>query len=167
MLSSLQNWEKHVRYRLRPSTPAQLCWSSSRLQPLQNYTLIKFAIIRPSTLKHYKNLWNCRARGARRGNLFNSFLFGVPAPWALICTKLFNVCANKLSLSGRNIWMTPKLISRAPLTRSWGHWAGDLNQGTQFDVGELFSMLNSHAENQQKLVERKRYDRRKSVISAS
>ena len=34
-LSSLRNWANHGRYRLRPSTPAQLCWSSSRLQPLQ------------------------------------------------------------------------------------------------------------------------------------
>jgi len=39
---------------------AQLYWSSSRLQPLQNYDLIKFAIIRPSTINHDRNLWNCR-----------------------------------------------------------------------------------------------------------
>ena len=71
--SSLRNWANHDRYRLRPSTPAQLCWSSSRLQPLQNNNLIKFAIIRPSTLNHDNNF--------------------------LICMKLFNVCANKLSLS--------------------------------------------------------------------
>ena len=58
--SSLRNWANHDRYRLRPSTPAQLCWSSSRLQPLQNNNLIKFAIIRPSTLNHDKNLWNCQ-----------------------------------------------------------------------------------------------------------
>jgi len=31
MLSSLRNRANHDRYRLRPSTPAQLCWSSSRL----------------------------------------------------------------------------------------------------------------------------------------
>ena len=60
MLSSLRNWANHDRYRVWPSTPAQLCWSSSRLQPLQNYNLIKFAIIRPSTLNHDRNLWNCR-----------------------------------------------------------------------------------------------------------
>ena len=60
MLSSLRNWTNHDRYWLRPSTPAQLCWSSSRLQPLQNNNLIKFAIIRPSTLNHDKNLWNCQ-----------------------------------------------------------------------------------------------------------
>ena len=36
-LSSLRNWVNKDRYRLRPSTPAQLCWSSSRLQPHQNY----------------------------------------------------------------------------------------------------------------------------------
>ena len=59
-ISSLRNWANHDRYRLRPSTPAQLCWSFSRLQPLQNSNLIKFAIIRPSTLNHDKNLWNCR-----------------------------------------------------------------------------------------------------------
>ena len=60
-LSSLRNWANNDRYRLRPSTPAQLCWSSSRLQPLQNYTLIKFALIRLSTLNHDRNLWNFRA----------------------------------------------------------------------------------------------------------
>ena len=38
-LSSLRNWANNDRYRLWPSTPAQLCWSSSRLQPLQNYNL--------------------------------------------------------------------------------------------------------------------------------
>ena len=35
LLSSLLNWANHDRYRLRPSTPARLCWSSSRPQPLQ------------------------------------------------------------------------------------------------------------------------------------
>ena len=60
LLSSLLNWANHDRYRLRPSTPARLCWSSNRLQPLQNNNLIKFAIIRPSSLNHDKNLWNCR-----------------------------------------------------------------------------------------------------------
>jgi len=59
-LSSLRNWANYDRYRLRPSTPAQLCWSSSRLQPLQNYNLIKFTLIRPSTLYHDRNLWNFR-----------------------------------------------------------------------------------------------------------
>jgi len=59
-LSSLRNWANNDRYRLRPSTPAQLCWSSSRLQLLQNYNLINFAIIRPSTLNHDRNLWNSR-----------------------------------------------------------------------------------------------------------
>ena len=57
-LSSLRNWTNNDRYRLRPSTPAQMCWSSSRLQPLQNYNLITFALIRPSTLNHDRNLWN-------------------------------------------------------------------------------------------------------------
>ena len=60
MLSFLRNWANHDRYRLRPSTPAQLCWSSSRLQPLQKTNLIKFAIIRPSALNHDRNVWNCR-----------------------------------------------------------------------------------------------------------
>ena len=40
MLSSLRNWANHDRYRLRPSTPAQLCWSSSRRQPLRKYKII-------------------------------------------------------------------------------------------------------------------------------
>ena len=30
-LSSLRNWENNDRYWLRPSTPVQLCWLSSRL----------------------------------------------------------------------------------------------------------------------------------------
>ena len=38
------------------------------------------------------------SRGARRDNLFNSFCW-CPSTLALICMKLFNVCANKLSLS--------------------------------------------------------------------
>jgi len=38
------------------------------------------------------------SRGARRDNLFNSF-FRSPSALALISMKLFNVCANKLSLS--------------------------------------------------------------------
>ena len=59
-LNSLLNWANHDRYRLRPSTPAQLCWSSSRLHPLQNYNLIKFALIRSSTLNHDRKLWNFR-----------------------------------------------------------------------------------------------------------
>ena len=59
-LSSLRNWASNDRYRLRPSTPAQLCWSSSRLQPLQNYYLIKFALIRPSTSNLDRHLWNFR-----------------------------------------------------------------------------------------------------------
>jgi len=59
-LSSLRNWANNDRHRLRPSTPAQLCWSPSRLQPFHNYNLIKFALIRPSTLNHDRNLWNFR-----------------------------------------------------------------------------------------------------------
>ena len=78
MLSSLWNWANHDRYRLRLSTPEQLCWSSSRLQPLQNNNLIKFAIIRPSTLNHDTNLWNCR--GAPDETTCLTVFFGVPAP---------------------------------------------------------------------------------------
>jgi len=78
MLSSLRNWANHDRYRLPPSTPAQLCWSPSRLQFLQNNNLIKFAIIRPSTLNHNRNLWNCR--GAPDETTYLKFFFGVPAP---------------------------------------------------------------------------------------
>ena len=54
------------------------------------------------------------SRGAQRDNLFNSFFFRCPSALALICMKLFNVYANKLSLnlllwncsqqSGRNIF---------------------------------------------------------------
>ena len=39
-LSSLRNWANNDRYRLRPSTPTQLRYSSRRLQPLQNNNLI-------------------------------------------------------------------------------------------------------------------------------
>ena len=59
-LSSLRNSANNDRYRLRPSTRAQLCWSSSRLQALKNYNLIKFELIRPSTLSHDRNFWNFR-----------------------------------------------------------------------------------------------------------
>ena len=97
MLSSLRNWANHDRYRLRPSTPAQLCWSSSRLQPLQNDNLIKFAIIWPSTLNHDRNLWNCR--GPPDETTCLTGFFRCPSALASICMKLFNVCANKLSLS--------------------------------------------------------------------
>ena len=97
MLSSLRNWANHDRYRLRPSTPAQLCWSSSRLQPLQNNNLIKFAIIQPSTLNHDKNLWNFP--GAPDETTCLTVFFRCPSALALICMKLFNVCTNKLFLS--------------------------------------------------------------------
>ena len=97
MLSSLRNWANHDRNRLRPSTPAQLCWSSSRLQPLQNYNPIKFAIIRPSALNYDRNLWNCR--GAPSETTCWTVFFRCPSALILICTKLFNVCANNFSLS--------------------------------------------------------------------
>jgi len=97
MPSSLRNWANHDRYRLRPSTPSQLCWSSSRLQPLQNNNLIKFAIIRPSTLNHNKNLWNCQGAPDKKTCLTG--FFRCPSALALICMRLFNVSANKLSLS--------------------------------------------------------------------
>ena len=42
-----------------PALPRN-CWSSNRLQPLQNFNLIKFTIIQPSTLNHDRNLWNFR-----------------------------------------------------------------------------------------------------------
>ena len=77
-LCSLWNWANNDTYRLRPSIPAQLCWSSSRLQPLQNYNLIKFALIRPSTLNHDRNLWNFR--GASDEITCFAGFFGVPAP---------------------------------------------------------------------------------------
>ena len=76
MLSSLRNWDNHDRYRLRPSTPAQLCWSSSRLQPLRNNNHIKFAIIRLSTLNHDRNLWNCR--GAPNETTCLTVFFSMP-----------------------------------------------------------------------------------------
>jgi len=56
IFSSLRNWSNHDRYQSRSSPPAQLCWSSSQLQPLQNNNFLKFAIIRPSTLNHDRNL---------------------------------------------------------------------------------------------------------------
>jgi len=97
MLSFLQNWAIHDRYWLRPSTPTQLCWSSSRLQPLENYNLIKFATIRPWTLNHDRNVWNCREAPDETTCL--TAFFRCPSALALICTKLFNVCAkNSLSL---------------------------------------------------------------------
>jgi len=107
----LRNWENHDRYRLRPSTPAQLCWSS-RLQPLQNNNLIKFAIIRPSTLNHDKNLWNCR--GAPDETTCLTGFFRCPNALALICMKLFNVCANKLSLSLCLSSLSPPLSPPSP-----------------------------------------------------
>ena len=97
MLSSLRNSANHDRYRLRHSTPSLLCWSSSRLQPLQNYNLIKFAIIRPSTLNNDRNLWNSREASDETTCLTD--FFRRPSASTLICMKLFNVCANKLSLS--------------------------------------------------------------------
>ena len=60
ILSFLRNWTNNDRWRLRPGTPTQLCWTSSRLQPLQKYNLFKFALIRPSTLNHDRNLWKFR-----------------------------------------------------------------------------------------------------------
>ena len=77
-LSSVRNWANNDRYRLRPSTPMQLCWSSSRLQPFQNYNLIKFALIRPPTLNHDINSWNFR--GALDETTCFAGFFGVPAP---------------------------------------------------------------------------------------
>ena len=113
MLSCLRNWANHDRYRLRPSTPAQQCWSSSRLQPLQNNNLIKFAIVRPSTLNHDKNLWNCR--GAPDETTCLTGFFRCPSPLALICMKLFNVCANKLSLSfNSRLWILLSLLVSHP-----------------------------------------------------
>jgi len=97
MLSSLRNWANHDRYRLRPNTPAQLCWTSSRLHPHQKNKLIKFAIIKPSTSNHDKNLWNWR--GAPDEITCLTGFFRCPSAIALICMKLFNVCANELSLS--------------------------------------------------------------------
>ena len=97
MLSSLRNSANHDRYRLRHSTPSLLCWSSSRLQPLQNYNLIKFAIIRPSTLNNDRNLWNSREASDETTCLTD--FFRRPSASTLICMKLFNVCANKPSLS--------------------------------------------------------------------
>ena len=47
------------------------------------------------------------SRGARRDNLFNSF-FRCPSALALICMKLFNVCANKLSLSLSLVAQSPE-----------------------------------------------------------
>ena len=39
------------------------------------------------------------SRGARHDNLYNSCFFRCPSALALICMKLFNVCADKISPS--------------------------------------------------------------------
>jgi len=64
MLSSLQNWANHDRYRLRPSTRAQLCWSSSRLQPLSKWQpalwlwkCMKLSSVRANKINSNKRLW--------------------------------------------------------------------------------------------------------------
>ena len=54
MLNSLRNWANHDRYQLRPSTPTQLCWSSSRLQPLR-----KYIICNNSAINFKLRFWNC------------------------------------------------------------------------------------------------------------
>jgi len=97
-LSSLRNWANNDRYRLRPSTSVKICWSSSRLQPLQNYNLIKFALIRQSALSHDRNLWNFR--GAPDETTCFAVFFSVSKCLNFIFAwNCFNVCANKLSLS--------------------------------------------------------------------
>jgi len=99
-LSSLRNWSNNDRYRLRPSTPAQLCWSSSRLQPLQNYNLIKFALIRPSTLIHDINLWN--VRGAPDETTCFAGFFRCPSALILFawnCLMFVPINSSSLSLS--------------------------------------------------------------------
>ena len=89
-LSSLRNWANNDRYRLRPSTPAQLCWSSSRVQPIQNYNLIKFALIRPSTVNHDKNLWNFRG-APEETNCFAVF-FRCPSALILFLHEIVCLC---------------------------------------------------------------------------
>jgi len=58
------------------------------------------------------------SRGARRDNLFNSFFFRCPSALALICMKLFNVCANKLSLS---LSLSLSLCRKFNLVIFWFH----------------------------------------------
>jgi len=55
-------------------------------------------------------------RGAQRDNLFNSF-FRCLSDLALICSKLFNVCANKLSLTEllEHAFFQPYAIQRIQL----------------------------------------------------
>ena len=100
-LSSLRKWANNDKYRLRPSTPAQLCWSSSRMQPLPNYNLIKFALIRPSTLNHDSNLWNFW--GALDGRTCFCKFFSVPQRlnfiFAWICWMFVPTNSRSLSLS--------------------------------------------------------------------
>ena len=100
-LSSLRKWANNDKYRLRPSTPAQLCWSSSRMQPLPNYNLIKFALIRPSTLNHDSNLWNFW--GALDGRTCFCKFFSVPQRLNFIfawnCLMFVPINSRSLSLS--------------------------------------------------------------------
>ena len=67
--------------------PRNLCWSSSRLQSLQNNNLNKFAIIRPSPFNHDRNLLNCR--GAPDETTCLTVFFRCPSALSLICTKMF------------------------------------------------------------------------------
>ena len=76
-----------------PALPRN-CWSSSILQPLQNYNLLKFALIGPSTFNHDRNLWNFR-RAPDETTCFAGFF---RCPSALIWCLMF-VPINSLSLS--------------------------------------------------------------------
>jgi len=85
-------------------------------------TFIKFAIIRPSTLKHDKNLWNCR--GAPDETTCLTAFLRCPIALALICMKLFNVCANKLSLFLCEGWSRHDLhiLVTASFCCDWKSW---------------------------------------------
>jgi len=113
-LSSLRNWANNDRYRLRPSTPAQLCWSSSRLQLLQNYNLIKFALIRTSTLNHDRNLWNFR--GAPDETTCFAVFFSVPQRLNFIFawSCLMFVPINSLSID-QTFHVAQRIRARSPL----------------------------------------------------
>jgi len=92
MLNSLQKWANHDRCQLRPSTPAQMCWSFRDCNPFQKCNPIKFATIERSTLNHGRKLGNCWGV-LDAANWLTGFSL-CPSTLTLICMKLSNVCAS-------------------------------------------------------------------------
>jgi len=125
MLSSLQNWANHNRYQLWPSTPAQLCWSSSRLQPLRKYKIIKFAWIRPSTLNQDRNLWNCR--GVPEETTCFTVFFQCPSALTLFLHEIVQcLCQETLSLSLSKINKSRNKLQQLKLENVVPKWLNPL-----------------------------------------